>query len=162
CSSPNICDCYPEYCNPSAGQAQKLEDTSKPRYNNNNNNNNNNATDNENTIIATYDRNFSSTASSLTAHDNMLVAWRSNYGWATICGSSSTLAKHQDGAQCLKVSSSENGKQAVVRVVQNECSNPSMVLDYDVFQQLHNGGANAGNAKDQLLISYMYVHCMDY
>ncbi|CAN0860356.1 Wound-induced protein WIN2, partial [Linum grandiflorum] len=148
CPGKNNCKCYREYCKPPAG-------TSTRRYSN--------GTDNENTIIATYDRNFTTTASSLTSHDNMLVAWRSNYGWATICvsSSSSTVSKHHDDAQCLKVSNSENGKQAVVRVVKNECSNPSLVLDYDVFQQLRNTATN--NAQEyHLLISYMYVHCMDY
>ncbi|CAN1825194.1 Wound-induced protein WIN2 [Linum perenne] len=158
CKSAHICDCYPEYCREPAAvaQAQKLDQdhTTKSHFNNNDTDD-----DDDNTIVATYDRNFTSTDDD--DSNNMLVAWRSNYGWAKLCRSSTSTSstshvssKADDGAQCFKVTNGENGKQAVLRIMDNnnsqKCTSSNinnatnlMLLDYAVFHQLssHNTAA---------------------
>ncbi|CAN1152162.1 Pathogenesis-related protein PR-4B [Linum perenne] len=91
----------------------------------------------------------------------MMVVWRRSYGWATICGS--TVEAHHVDGHCLKVTNSENGKQAVVRIKQKECSDntaSSLEIDYDVFQRLDK--SDHRNASSQILTSYKYVNCTDY
>ncbi|CAN1184969.1 Wound-induced protein WIN2 [Linum perenne] len=185
CKSAHICDCYPEYCRePAAAQAQKLDqDHTTKSHININNNATDHDHDHDNTIVATYDRNFTSTDDD--DSNNMLVAWRSNYGWAKLCRSSTSTSstshvssKADDGAQCFKVTNGENGKQAVLRIMDNnnsqKCTSSNinnatdlMLLDYAVFHQLssHNTASNddaPAPAIHQLLVSYLYVHCNDY
>ncbi|CAN0896335.1 Wound-induced protein WIN2 [Linum grandiflorum] len=96
--------------------------------------------------------------------NNMSVAWRRSYGWVSICGST---VHHVQGRHCLMVTNGQNGKEAVVRIVEKECgtsniTSNSLEMDYDVFQCLHDQCGNGYNVRGHLLVSYRYVNCLEF
>ncbi|CAN1152161.1 Wound-induced protein WIN2 [Linum perenne] len=164
-SGPGYCSAAPPSTSPSTDQqipsglnltVENLaqDGPAKSRYSN--------GTMHDTVVVASYDRNLVPQGSStLTSDENMMVVWRRSYGWATICGS--TVEAHHVDGHCLKVTNSENGKQAVVRIKQKECSDntaSSLEIDYDVFQRLDK--SDHRNASSQILTSYKYVNCTDY
>ncbi|KAB1224254.1 Wound-induced protein WIN2 [Morella rubra] len=85
------------------------------------------------------------------------LAWRSKYGWTAFCGPVGTLGKVYCG-KCLKVTNIGAESQILTVRIVDKCVNGSgLDLDVGVFKKLDTDGR--GNARDYMMVNYLFVDC---
>ncbi|CAL1363008.1 unnamed protein product [Linum trigynum] len=120
-------------------------------------------------VDATYDPNLDKmvSPSDVVVASRRHRAYGDQFGSAAVCGpppsNVSTTHNNIVAGQCLLVTNSANGKQAMVRIRNGTyyCSDSSLGLDDHVFRQLDASSNGNSRCRRRLRIGYSYVKCID-